>query len=108
MNLNEAIKSAREGNFVSHHSFDYNQSMHEYNGKFYYEDGADLTTSGFINTLQNEKWSSEDWLIKYSKEQVDKEKLKRLHENSKGYMLKDNESYESCITARIQPLPRKQ
>lgn len=96
MNLLEALQSAREGNFVSHHSFDYNESMHEYNGDFYYEDGTNLTVGGFINRLAYEEWSREGWFIKYSKEQIDKEKLKNLHNNSKGYML-NNKSYEDCI-----------
>lgn len=97
MNLLEACLSAREGNFVSHHSFDYNQSMHEYNGNLYYEDGANLTANGFINTLEREKWSKEGWFVKYSKDQVNKEELKKLHENYKSYMLKYGKSYEDCI-----------
>lgn len=97
MNLLEACQSAREGNFVSHHSFDYNQSMHEYNSNLYYEDGANLTSDGFIEILEQEEWSREGWFVKYSKEQVNKEKLKKIHENNKGRMLNYNESYENCI-----------
>jgi hypothetical protein len=97
MNLKEACKSAREGNFVSHHSFDYNESMHEYNGDLYYEDGANLTVDGFIDTLEHEEWSREGWFIKYSKEQVNKQRLRELHTNNKGRMLNYNESYENCI-----------
>ena len=36
MNLKEAFISAREGNFVTSTMFDRNQSMHYYNGKYYY------------------------------------------------------------------------
>lgn len=96
MNLSEACQAARDGNFVSHHSFDHKQSMHEYNGNLYYEDGANLTASGFINILPKEKWSNEGWFVKYSKEMVNREKLKKLHVENKGYMLQDK-SYEDCI-----------
>lgn len=97
MKLKEACQSAREGNFVSHHSFDYDQSMHEYNGNLYYEDGANLTVDGFISILEKEQWSREGWFVKYSKELVNKEKLEKLHNNNKGRMLNYNESYESCV-----------
>lgn len=40
MNLREAFISAKEGNFVTSLMFDRNQSMHWYNRKYYYEDGA--------------------------------------------------------------------
>jgi hypothetical protein len=96
MNLHEACQSAREGNFVSHHSFDYDQSMHEYKGNLYYEDGANLTADGFIEKLAREKWSNEGWFVKCSKDLIDKEKLEKLHNESRGYML-NGKSYEDCI-----------
>jgi hypothetical protein len=71
--------------------------MHEYKGNLYYEDGADLTTDGFIETLFHEEWSREGWFIKYSKEQIDEEKLERLHNENKSKMLEYGKSYEECI-----------
>lgn len=97
MNLYEACQSAREGNFVSHNNFSSNESMHEYKGNLYYEDGADLTTNGFIDILTYEEWAKEGWFVKYSKEKVDKDKLKKLHKNNEGYMFRNNKSYEECI-----------
>lgn len=40
MNLDEALLSAKNGNFVTNEYFGHTQSLHYYNGKFYYEDGA--------------------------------------------------------------------
>jgi hypothetical protein len=46
--------------------------MHEYKGDLYYEDGANLSSNGFIEKLAQEKWSKEGWFIKYTKEQINK------------------------------------
>ena len=48
MNLREAFISAKEGNFVTSSMFDKNQSMHWYNGKYYYEDGAAVPEEFFV------------------------------------------------------------
>jgi hypothetical protein len=66
-------------------------------GRLYYEDGANLTSDGFINILEKEQWSREGWFVKYSKEQIDKEKLEMIHIDNKGRMLSYDESYENCI-----------
>ena len=71
--------------------------MHEYNYSLYYEDGANLTANGFIDKLAYENWAKDGWYIKYSNKKVDKEKLKRLHNDNNGYMLEGNGSYEDCI-----------
>jgi hypothetical protein len=97
MKLLEACQSAREGNFVSHKYFDTKQSMHEYNYNLYYEDGANLTSNGGMEFLEKEDWAKDGWYIKYPKEKVDKEKLRKLHDNNNGLMFMDNQSYEDCI-----------
>jgi len=99
MTILEACQSAREGNFVSHKNFDREQSMHEYNYNLYYEDGANLTSTGFIETLGREDWAKNGWYVKYPKEKVNKDKLKKLHEDGNQYMLKNNQSFEDCIIA---------
>ena len=77
MDLREAFISAKEGNFVTSSMFDRNQSMHWYNGKYYYEDGA---------VVPEEFLYKEDWAIGYPweiiipKEKVDFAKLKSMHE----------------------------
>jgi hypothetical protein len=95
MVLDEAIMAAMEGHFVSNNSFDSKQSMHSFNDRLYYEDGADLTTSGFVNELKRMDWAKDGWYIKYKKERVNINKLKEMHENNK-YMLQ-GDSYEDCI-----------
>lgn len=97
MKLLEAFKSAREGNFISHTYFDEKQSMHEFKYELFYEDGANLTINGGIEFLEQQEWAKEGWYIKFPKEKVDIEKLKKLHEDSKTIMLKYGQSYEDCI-----------
>ncbi len=93
MNLREAFISAKEGNFVTSSMFDRNQSMHWYNGKYYYEDGA-VVPEEF---LYKEDWAIEyPWKVRIPKEKVDFSKLKIMHERSKGYMLQKG-SYMECI-----------
>ena len=94
MTLLEAYQECRKGNFVSHISFDEKQSMHEYNHTLYYEDGANLSAGDF--DLYTEEWAKEGWYVKYTKEQVDREKLKKMHNENKNYMLQSG-SYEDCI-----------
>ena len=97
MNLSEACQSAREGNFVSHPSFGRGESMHEYNYNLYYEDGANLTHTNFIDELATYEWAKQGWYIKYPKEKVDIEKLKKMHEINKGRMVRGLETYEDCV-----------
>ena len=92
MTIREAIESCKEGNFVTNLYFDSEQSMHMYNDKLYYEDGA-VVPEDFIH---NESWAIEDWKIKHAADKVDKNKLSELHENSRGMMLNTG-SYEDCI-----------
>lgn len=93
MNLREAFVSAKEGNFVTSTMFDKNQSMHYYNGKYYYEDGA-VVPKEF---LFNEDWAIQyPWEIRIPKEKVDFDKLKKMHDRSMGYMLEKG-NYMECV-----------
>lgn len=92
MNLNEALLSARDGNFVTNEYFDKTQSLHYYNGKFYYEDGA-IVPQNFLKEQDfavNGRWS-----ISIDRDDIDIEKLKEMHEKYKGYML-TGDSYMNC------------
>lgn len=97
MNLKEAIESSNNGNFVSNEIFSEDQSMHTYNDRLYYEDGANLTDNNFVSTLEHYDWAKQGWYVKFSKEKVDKAKLKKMHEESMGHMLDSNVTYETCI-----------
>ena len=94
MTIQEAFVSCSEGNFVSHRNFDSSQSMHEHNCTMYYEDGANLTNH--LDWLENEEWAKDGWYVKFTKDQVDQEKLDKIHKDNKGYMLQSG-SYEDCI-----------
>lgn len=93
MMLDEALESAREGCFVTCNGLAENESVHWYNGKYYFEDGAVITEE----FLEERSWAFEgDWYIKAWKDNIDMEKLKKMHENSNGLMLFSG-SYEDCI-----------
>lgn len=98
MTLDEACKSAREGNFISHVSFDANQSMHEFNGDLYYEDGANLTIGGRLDyIIRKKQWAMNDWYVRYPYIMVDTEKLKKLHDEFGSKMLPTGRNYNECI-----------
>ena len=97
MTWDEAIKSVQEGNFISNKNFSSNESIHEWNEELVYEDGT-ILSGALINIMHEEDWSKDGWYIKYTKEQVDRNKLERLHKEFKGYTLSGkNRSYEECI-----------
>lgn len=96
MMLHEALADARKGCFVSCNGLERNESIHWYNGKYYFEDGA-VVTEDF---LEERSWAFEGiWYIKASEDDVDKEKLRMMHEDSKGLMLSTG-SYEDCILTK--------
>ena len=96
MVLYEALEYARKGCFVTCNGLENYESIHWYNGKYYFEDGA-VVTKEF---LENSFWAAKgNWRIKASEEDVDKEKLKKMHEESKGLMLFTG-SYEDCILTK--------
>lgn len=92
MNLEEALLSAKVGNFVTNEYFDHTQSLHYYNGKYYYEDGA-VVPENFLNSQDfaiNSKWS-----IAIKKANIGFDKLKSMHDKNRGYMLSSG-SYMDC------------
>lgn len=92
MNLKEALLSAKDGNFVTNEYFDYTQSLHYYNGKFYYEDGA-VVPEEFLHS--QDFAINGEWSIAIQKEDIDFDKLKSMHDRSRGYML-SSDSYMDC------------
>ncbi len=92
MNLKEALVSAKGGNFVTNEYFDYTQSLHYYNGKFYYEDGA-LVSEEFL--YSQDFAINGEWSIAIQKEDIDFNKLKSMHDRNRGYML-SSDSYMDC------------
>ena len=93
ISLLEALEYARKGCFVTSSVFSTDQSMHYWNGKFYYEDGAVVPTE----FLDKEDWAHDmPWRVVATKEQVDLDKLNKMHVDSHGYMLERN-SYMECI-----------
>lgn len=93
MYLEEVLDLARKGMFVTNIYFDNKQSLHFFNGKFYYEDGA-VVTEEFLE--QQEFATGDSWSVKYTSSCVDYKKLKEMHEHSRGLML-HNKSYEDAI-----------
>lgn len=92
MNLKEALLSAKDGNFVTNEYFDHTQSLHYYNGKFYYEDGA-VVPKEFLHS--QDFAINGEWSIVIQKDDIDFGKLKSMHDRSKGYML-SSDSYMDC------------
>lgn len=94
MNLEEAIKSAKEGNFVTNTYFGSDQSMHYYEGHLYYEDGIKVPED-FLNKQSFAKGNT--WSIKIKKEDVDNNKLKEYHKMRNRYSFITEEiSFEQC------------
>lgn len=93
ISLLKALEYARNGCFVTSSVFSSDQSMHYWNGKFYYEDGAVVP----IEFLDKEDWAHDmPWRVVALKEQVDQDKLNKMHVDSHGYML-ESRSYMECI-----------
>lgn len=92
MNLQEALISAKDGNFVTNEYFSHDQSLHYYRGKYYYEDGA-VVPAEFLQSQDfaiNGKWS-----IAIKKENIDFARLESMHDKNSGYMLTSG-SYMDC------------
>lgn len=84
MTLEEALLKAKEGNFITNEYLDTYECIHYYNGKFYYEDGAVIPED---TMYENDYTKNANWRIKFTADQVDKEKLSNMHEKSQGLML---------------------
>lgn len=93
MTLEEALVKAKEGNFITNEYLDTYECVHYYNGKFYYEDGAVIPED---TMYKNDYTKNANWRIKFTADQVDKEKLSKMHEKSQGLML-INSSYVEAI-----------
>ena len=96
MNLEQALQSASDGNFVTNEYFSDDQSMHCHRGKYYYEDGAVVPAEWLKeqNFAVNGKWR-----VIADKSKVDFEKLDTMHRESNGLML-ISESYSDCIICK--------
>ena len=93
MTLEEALLKAKEGNFITNEYLDTYECIHYYNGKLYYEDGAVIPED---TMYENDYTKNANWRIKFTADQVDKEKLSKMHEKSQGLML-INSSYVEAI-----------
>lgn len=93
MNLIEALESARNGNFVTNRYFSEDQTLHYWNGKFYYEDGA-VVTYDFLR--RQEFAMNGEWTVCIPVDKVNREKLGKMHRESGSLML-TNGSYMECI-----------
>lgn len=93
VNLEQALIFARDGHFVTNIHFDCEESLHFWNGKYFYEDGA-IVSREFLES--QEFASGDSWFVKYAKEKVNNEKLNDMHKRNTGYMLSEG-SYEDCI-----------
>lgn len=92
MNLYEALEAARDGHFVTNEYFSSDQSLHWYDWKYYYEDGA-VVPEEF---LENQDFAvNGKWRISIKKQDVDLDKLKAMHDKNKGCMLQGG-SYMDC------------
>lgn len=93
ISLLNALEYAKNGCFVTSSVFSSDQSMHYWNGKFYYEDGAVVP----VEFLDKEDWAHDmPWRVIALQEQVDQDKLNKMHVDSHGYML-ESRSYMECI-----------
>lgn len=92
MTLSKAIKCAIAGDFVTNQYFSSDQCMHYYKGNLYYEDGA-VVTSEF---LAEQEFAKDGWKVLAISDNIDKVKLKEMHEKSNGCMLSKG-SYMDCI-----------
>lgn len=78
--------------FITNEYFGHTQSLHYYNGKFYYEDGA-VVPKEFL--CSQEFAINGEWSIAIQKEDIDFDKLKSIHDKNRGYMLSSG-SYMDC------------
>lgn len=92
----DALTLCHLGFFMTHGSLSSGESMHAYDGKIFYEDGACLSTGGLIeNPLE---WMETGWRIKACPHEIDYAKLSTMHKNSAGHMLQSAiTTYDSCI-----------
>lgn len=84
LSRNEALQYAKDGCFVTSQIFSPNQSLHYWEGQFYYEDGA-IVTEEFLDT---QDWADAlPWRVIAFKDEVDFALLDKIHKRNRGYML---------------------
>lgn len=95
LNLDKALKKARKGSFVSNVYFSEDESLHYWNGNYYYEDGA-IVTEEFLST---QDWANRDsWFVLASRDKVDSVKLDSMHLEANGCMLRNGSYMDSILT----------
>lgn len=92
-NVYTAALMCQCGCFMTNEHFGAEESMHYYNGKYYYEDGA-VVSESYMETLNKE--FGDTWYIKYTPDKVDVKKLSGVHRANDGYVLVTG-SYENCV-----------
>lgn len=98
MNLQEAIQSAKEGNFVTNEYFSKEESMHYYDDKLYYEDGV-IVTEEFLQTQHFA--TTGNWKIKYNTNQIDRKILDKIHQRRPIGLKPYYTSFEDCINIKF-------
>lgn len=88
-----AVLMCQCGCFVANEHFGAEESMHYYNGKYYYEDGA-VVSESYVKVLNEE--FKDTWYIKYTPDEVDEKKLGDMHRANDGFTLITG-SYENCV-----------
>lgn len=93
LSIREALQYAKDGCFVTSQIFSSDQSLHYWDGKFYYEDGAVVTEEFF----DSQDWATVvPWRVVAFKDEVDFALLNKMHERNRGYMVTDG-SYMAAI-----------
>lgn len=94
-NVYTAALMCQCGCFMTNEHFGAEESMHYYNGKYYYEDGA-VVSESYMEMLNKE--FEDTWYVKYTPDEVDVKKLSEMHRANDGYTLATG-SYEDCIVS---------
>ena len=94
-NVYTAALMCQCGCFMTNVHFGAEESMHYYNGKYYYEDGA-VVSESYMEMLNKEL--GDTWYIKYTPDKVDVKKLSGMHRANDGYTLATG-SYENCVSS---------
>lgn len=92
-NVYTAALMCQCGYFITNVYFGAEESMHYYNGKYYYEEGA-VVSESYMEVL-NKKFG-DTWYIKYTPDEVDIKKLSDMHRANDGFTLITG-SYENCV-----------
>lgn len=94
-NVYTAALMCQCGCFMTNVYFGAEESMHYYNGKYYYEEGV-VVSESYMEILNKE--FGDTWHIKYTPDEVDVKKLSDMHRANDGYTLVTG-SYEDCVSS---------